>query len=81
MKTTREQYVINGKYTIERKLLHNEIIESFLNDHSRQEQEPEAILNSRLKRLDKWKDDKIELENLEFLAKRHFREYFVEKNG
>ncbi|TKI91951.1 Zeta toxin, partial [Bacillus cereus] len=26
MKPTREKYVINGEYTIERKLLHNEII-------------------------------------------------------
>ena len=44
MKTTREKYVINGEYTIERKLLHNEIIESFLKGQLQQEQEPEAIL-------------------------------------
>ncbi|MBK0075490.1 MULTISPECIES: zeta toxin family protein [Bacillus] len=44
MKTTREMYVINGEYTIERKLLHNEIIESFLKGQLQQEQEPEAIL-------------------------------------
>jgi len=44
LKTTREKYVINGEYTIERKLLHNEIIESFLKGQLQQEQEPEAIL-------------------------------------
>ncbi len=44
MKTTREKYVINGEYTIERKLLHNEIIESFLKGQLQQEQEPESIL-------------------------------------
>ncbi|KIQ83101.1 zeta toxin family protein [Bacillus cereus group sp. MYBK234-1] len=44
MKPTREKYVINGEYTIERKLLHNEIIESFLKGQLQQEQEPEAIL-------------------------------------
>ncbi|MFK4011747.1 zeta toxin family protein [Bacillus cereus] len=44
MKTTREKYVFNGEYTIERKLLHNEIIESFLKGQLQQEQEPEAIL-------------------------------------
>ncbi|MDA2491526.1 zeta toxin family protein [Bacillus cereus group sp. MYBK132-2] len=44
MKTTREKYAINGEYTIERKLLHNEIIESFLKGQLQQEQEPEAIL-------------------------------------
>ncbi|MDA2627260.1 zeta toxin family protein [Bacillus cereus] len=44
MKTTREKYIINGEYTIERKVLHNEIIESFLKDQLQQEQEPEAIL-------------------------------------
>lgn len=44
MKTTREKYVINGEYTIERKLLHNEIIDSFLKGQLQQEQEPEAIL-------------------------------------
>lgn len=44
MKTTREKYVINAEYTIERKLLHNEIIESFLKGQLQQEQEPEAIL-------------------------------------
>ncbi|MCU5120410.1 Zeta toxin [Bacillus thuringiensis] len=44
MKTTREKYVINGEYTIERKLLHKEIIESLLKGQLQQEQEPEAIL-------------------------------------
>lgn len=44
MKPTREKYVINGEYTIERKLLHNEIIESFLKGQLKQEQEAEAIL-------------------------------------
>ncbi|HEE9034315.1 zeta toxin family protein [Bacillus thuringiensis] len=44
MKTTREKYIINGEYTIERKLLHNEIIESFLKGQLQQEQESEAIL-------------------------------------
>ncbi|WP_242310464.1 zeta toxin family protein [Bacillus cereus group sp. BfR-BA-01524] len=44
MKPTREKYVINGEYTIERKLLHNEIIESFLKGQLQQEQEVEAIL-------------------------------------
>ncbi|MCQ6536622.1 zeta toxin family protein [Bacillus mycoides] len=44
MRTTRERYVNNGEYVIERKDLHNEIIESFLNEHSQQEKEPEAIL-------------------------------------
>ncbi|PEE69044.1 zeta toxin family protein [Bacillus thuringiensis] len=44
MKPTREKYVINGEYTIERKLLHNEIIESFLKGQLQQEQESEAIL-------------------------------------
>lgn len=44
MRTTRERYVMNGEYGIERKALHNEIIESFLNKHSQQEKEPEAIL-------------------------------------
>ncbi|KLA26170.1 hypothetical protein B4077_6060 [Bacillus cereus] len=44
MRTTRERYVLNGEYVIEREALHNEIIESFLNKHSQQEKEPEAIL-------------------------------------
>ncbi|MGG3730745.1 zeta toxin family protein [Bacillus wiedmannii] len=44
MRTTQERYVINGEYVIEREALHNEIIESFLNKHSQQEKEPEAIL-------------------------------------
>ncbi|MED3025201.1 MULTISPECIES: zeta toxin family protein [Bacillus cereus group] len=44
MRTTQERYVINGEYVIEREAIHNEIIESFLNKHSQQEKEPEAIL-------------------------------------